>query len=121
MKKNIKNLWVKALRSGEFAQTQGQLELNGSYCALGVLSALALINGICTFDERSDGGRFDNRRTTLSYNVMNWAGIRNYLVQGAGLVKFVEKGKESSIAELNDEGCDFIEIANLIEKSWKEL
>lgn len=121
MKKNIKDLWIKALKSGEFDQTQGHLELNGRYSALGVLSVLALINGICTYDERSDGGRFDGRMSSLSYNVMNWAGIKNYLDPGAGLVRFMQSGNERSIAEINDEGSDFKEIARLIEKKWKDL
>jgi hypothetical protein len=121
MKKNIKDLWVKALKSGEFNQIQGQLEKDGKYCALGILWVLALVNGICTYDERSDGGRFDNRRSTLSYNVMNWAGIKNFLDPGAGVVKFMHKGKGRSISEMNDHGSDFNEIARVIEKKWKEL
>jgi hypothetical protein len=56
MKREIAELWSKALRSGEFKQTTGQLEKDGKYCACGVLAAIALTEGICTYDV---GGKFD--------------------------------------------------------------
>lgn len=39
MEKEIKDKWVKALRSGEYKQGSGQLfcNVNNSYCCLGVL------------------------------------------------------------------------------------
>ena len=46
--------WVKALNSGEFKQ--GQMRLydpeKNSYCCLGVLCDLALVEGVCSYDER---------------------------------------------------------------------
>jgi hypothetical protein len=40
MKPDIKERWIKALRSGEYKQTAGRLDRNGSYCCLGVLCEL---------------------------------------------------------------------------------
>lgn len=121
MNEKIKNLWVKALRSGEFEQGYGCLEKKGKYCALGVLSVLALLDGECTYSEDEVCGRFDNKKFFLSYNVMRWAGFKAFLNEGKGKSPIKFKGKLTSIAELNDEGKSFKELANIIEKIWKEL
>jgi hypothetical protein len=134
MKKDIKELWVKALRSGEFKQCIGHLESNGKYCALGVLAALAMLDGYCTFKPDKGFGRFDNKYKTLSYTIMEWAGIasdeeeddegkeyKRFLHPGAGAVKFLNKGKETSIMKLNDSGKSFNELADIIDIHWRDL
>lgn len=119
MKKDIKKLWVKALRSGEFKQGKGFLENEGQYCALGVLSLLSLVDGQCTYNIQGSVGTFDNCKFSLSYNTMVWAGIAieddAFLERGAGAVKFIYKGKETSIQELNDSGITFKKLATIIE------
>lgn len=122
MKKEIAQLWCKALRSGEFKQIRGQLEKGDGHCALGVLALLALENSICTYDK---GGKFDGRWQTLSYGIMNWAGIAQfddqYLEKGAGRVQFTMNGRNTSLADLNDSGASFDAIADVIEKHWREF
>jgi hypothetical protein len=122
MKREIAELWAKALRSGEFKQTTGQLEKNGKYCACGVLAAIALTEGICTYDV---GGKFDGRWLSLSYNIMDWAGIAQYdeafLELGSGYVPFELKGKLTSISNLNESGMSFDKIADIIDKHYKEF
>lgn len=51
MKKDIKDKWIAALRSGEYDQTKGVLrreddEGRASYCCLGVLCELARLDGV---------------------------------------------------------------------------
>lgn len=120
MNKKVKNLWVKALRSGEFHQGKGYLEKEGRYCALGVLSVLALIEGQCTYNTEGDLGKFDNKKFSLSFNVMRWAQIaqagERYLDSQEQKVKICFRGKTTTLADLNDEGLTFSQIANLIEK-----
>jgi hypothetical protein len=123
-----KNLWIKALKSGEFEQIRGRLHDGQGYCVLGVLAALAMNEGVCTFGPRNV---FDGRSSTLSYNIMKWAEIglddeldeldekQPYLQPGAGQIKLKYKGKETSIAELNDSGLSFEQIAEVIEKYWR--
>ena len=120
MNQRVKKLWVCALRSGEFKQGKGFLSKNGKYCALGVLSVLAMLEGECTYSEDNGVGRFDNRRFRLSYNVMKWAGIaqegeRFLNPQELGIV-IKMRNKESTILELNDSGKKFSDIASIIEK-----
>ena len=40
MNKDIKTLWVAALRSGDYEQAQGVLKRDGGFCCLGVLCDL---------------------------------------------------------------------------------
>jgi hypothetical protein len=119
MNQRVKKLWVCALRSGEFKQGKGFLSRDGKYCALGVLSVLAMLEGECTYSEDNGVGRFDNRRFRLSYNVMKWAGIaqegeRFLNPQELGVLLKLKK-KETSILELNDNGKSFSQIARIIE------
>jgi len=120
MDQRIKKLWIKALLSGEFKQCKGHLSKNGQYCALGVLSVLALLDGVCTYNEEDGVGLFDNRKFLLSYNVMKWANIaqekERFLDPDEHSVKINIKGKWTSVMELNDEGKSFKEIASLIER-----
>jgi hypothetical protein len=119
MDQRIKKLWIKALRSGEFKQCRGQLCKDDKYCALGVLSILALLEGVCTFDEVDGVGLFDHRRFTLSFNVMKWAGIaqedEKFLDHEEHKVIIFVNDLKTTILELNDSGKTFKEIANYIE------
>lgn len=36
MKTEARQMWVDALRSGEYSQTEGELQYRGEYCCLGV-------------------------------------------------------------------------------------
>jgi hypothetical protein len=111
MHSRIKKLWVKALRSGEFNQGIGFLELNGKYCALGVLSVLCMLEGECTYDLENGTGKYDNKKLSLSLNTMRWAGIaqedENYLDPKAGNVELYFRNKKTTISNLNDEGKSF--------------
>jgi len=122
MKREIKDLVVKALKSGEFKQGKGRLDDGHRYCVLGVIASLALCEGICTYDK---GGKYDGRKESLSFNTMKWAGIaqfdEQYLEPGAGFVKFTLNGKETTLAALNDSGKSFVELAAIIEKNWEDL
>lgn len=125
MKREIMKIWVEALKSGEFEQCKGKLEKNGNYCALGVLSVLALVNGQCTYNDLGNGGRFDNKRFSLSYNVMKWAGIaqdeERYFKKSCQKVEIVFKGQVTTIAALNDRGMSFFDIAKIIKANWQHL
>jgi len=120
MDKRVKKLWIIALRSGEFKQCKGHLENDGSYCALGVLSVLALLEGICTYNVDGKNGKFDNRQFRLSYNIMKWAGIaqddEKYLISDEQKILLIINKRRTSIVDLNDEGKTFIQLANIIER-----
>lgn len=108
MKKRIKKLWLKALRSGKYKQGKGCLRADRKYCCLGVLcDVYAKEKG-----ERwgaSDDARFYSMHGeihVLPTPVMRWAGLNDSN-------PFL--GDENA-APLNDNGTSFKKIANLIEK-----
>jgi hypothetical protein len=115
MKKSIMKKWVAALRSGEFEQGTEALERYGKYCCLGVLSALASVEGVCDIEKKDDGEyAYDGRTGCLPASVMKWAGIK-----GANDNCKLPDGTHLTI--LNDNGTPFTEIANLVEANYKDL
>lgn len=109
MNKKIKKQWISALRSGKYKQGQKKLcygNQNGTrYCCLGVLSLLAVENGVCS------------RRTAFAKNesltpsVSTWSGIQTNEPQ------IVYNGGNRYLTSLNDdEKLSFNELADLIEK-----
>lgn len=116
MKQEIKEKWLKALRSGEYSQTKGVLRDANGFCCLGVL---------CDLHQKEtpnakwvdDNIRFynDGKMIThgiLSEKVMEWSGLNNTnpSVFDNMNLKFIP------LATLNDDGRTFNAIANLIEK-----
>jgi hypothetical protein len=112
MNDNMK-LVVKALRSGEYAQTQAALQDKNGYCCLGVMCAVfekelgrKLRRTVST--GHMYGGDLDDQE-----GVQRWVGLNNYL----GNSNF-----KSTLAELNDhEGYTFLEIADFIESEPEGL
>lgn len=125
MNPEIKEQWIKALRSGEYKQGIGQLHYrtkNGSsqFCCLGVLCDLAKQAGIV----QEFGSSEDTTGVSVSYEIgaapSGWRKT-TYLPQAvvtwAGLpCKNPEVGAVS-LAGRNDDGETFEEIANAIERN----
>ena len=116
MDKRIKELWIDALKSGEYKQTDSRLRRSTGYCCLGVLCDLH-------HKENPDDGywRVHDEYDYMSYcckeyeyisstrlprTVQKWAGLQydNPVIQGTPL------------SNLNDNGKKFPEIADLIEQ-----
>lgn len=123
MNPEVKDKWVKALRSGDYKQTSGQLRDHNGYCCLGVLCEL--------YREETKRGGWDKLQrdqastpVRVGYkvggymsvvlpppSVIGWSGLGSSNPE----VKF--DGKVTSLPELNDSGKTFEEIADVIEKS----
>lgn len=109
----VYELWVKALRSGKYKQTQGQLRNEEAtedrwkassktytgFCCLGVLCDLAIKDGgLGPWDEQGGIDSCDDVPPTM----MKWMGLENDMM--------------GHLIELNDdEGLSFDEIADVIE------
>lgn len=140
MKAEVKELWLKALRSGEYKQGTGQLvEVLDSgvrrYCCLGVLCDVAVKNGLeLVVNEDEDGVTYDRQGALLPRRVVDWAELRDALnsigarfrldeledgATGAEFAIYVDPdgtGSPEDLAGLNDSGNSFLKIADLIEK-----
>lgn len=104
-REEVLRLWVDALRSGKYRQTEGGLRDAQGYCCLGVLCDLA----------RKDGGP--------SWRV-NIFGLREYMGSDALLpspvAEFVglTESQQVQISKRNDSGETFRQIADYIEATY---
>jgi hypothetical protein len=142
LKPQVKQLWLEALRSGNYAQCPGKLaDGRGGHCCLGVLSELAVQEGVVTKEveehtyETLDGGLgigysvHYGRYMASNYlprEVAEWAFEpfdetsaywENPRVNDPRPVNHpLRNGQNTDLANLNDEGLTFHEIADVIEK-----
>ena len=127
MDANVKQLWISALRSGEYGQAIGVLHStqDDTYCCLGVLCEVAIKNGVyLDVDHGSQSTRYNNHTAALPYDVMKWSGLgsdsgelEHYLHS-----KVAYEGERevfTCLAQLNDEGSfDFNQIADIIDNQF---
>ena len=108
-----RKLWVDALRSGKYQQTQGYLHTKSGFCCLGVacdvyqaevgdLTVACLYNNIISYD---------------SYTAYLPSKVKNWL----GLTTSFGDYNARSLALDNDTGLTFAVIANLIESEVNGL
>src|ERR1017187_5380377 len=125
----IISTWLKALRGQlptEYKKVTCSLckvtatgKLRG-HCCLGVLSDLAAKAGIIDMpDFERDFAYdvwYDGCNSELSYTILHWAGLNG------SLGEFVNsRGTEVSLAEYNDHGKSFKQIADIIESKPEGL
>jgi len=80
MNPEIKQLWVDALRSGDYNQTTGVLHDGFGYCCLGVLCDLAVKAGVVSeVDPNGIAHRavYDGADLILPNTVREWAGLES--------------------------------------------
>lgn len=113
MNSTIKQRWVAALRSGEYAQGKSVLRnQDNQYCCLGVLTDLYA-------KEFNISWKYDDDNN--SYALTNEAfGSSTYLIpsviQWAELSSFNPIVQDFTLSYMNDSGKTFEEIADAIEK-----
>jgi hypothetical protein len=111
VKKEIKKLWVGALRSGEYKQTTGKLRDGDAFCCLGVLCNLHAQAHPEIAAKQKDKTHYMGFEEVLPSVVREWAGMtyRNgdHVVIGNRLAE---------LSHHNDAGRSFEEIANAIEE-----
>lgn len=116
MNKRIAARWVERLRSGEIPQGVRHLgAVDGKRCCLGVLCDIAVEDGVIEAPAISEAGRLDSPSPSLSYagfdslphpSIYRWSGIA--------------EGFAQYLAEMNDAGATFEQIADLIEAEYAE-
>jgi len=99
----LKQKWLEALRSGEYKRTSGVLANEDGYCCLGVLE--------CVAEQAIELHKYDPSRSA-SYPSLAF-------FERHGIIDEIYKdGMPVSrhLAELNDSGVIFSDIANVIER-----
>lgn len=105
--KNNIRAWVAALRSGEFAQGKDLLRKGDNFCCWGVACELHRRTvGTIRWDE----GRFGIGISMPPQLVHNWLGAEG------GTSQLSDKGL--SLADMNDAGYSFSQIADIIEREY---
>lgn len=115
MKKEIAEKWIAALESGEYEQGQGSLRKDGKFCCLGVLCEVAIQEGVevtVTHNSEIDKYYYEGNGAVLPETVLDWADM--YSVWG----RF---GDGDDLADLNDAGVSFADIANVIRENVEKL
>lgn len=107
-RREVYDLWIEALRSGEYRQGRGRLRnVTGTeFCCLGVLCDLAVKDGGQQWDAASYGPGFDGHSSNLSLNVQRFMGMT--------------AKQQNRLMQLNDSlayNKSFNEIADYIEKT----
>ena len=133
MKKDIMELWVKALRSGEYEQGRGYLQHDGKFCCLGVLCEV-MIDSDMPLDRQGHYNIINGEKhkimhygsvelgrdqsATLPIEVMKWSDWSLSSINGA--IRF---GDEiTTLTALNDSGeFTFNQIADVIEYFYEDL
>lgn len=119
MKNNIKEEWIAALRSGDYAQGAGKLNRNGEYCCLGVLCDMAAKQGVVEDSiVRQDGNimhRYGYSVAVLPRQVAVWAGLKVHEFSDWEVVGVSIGDYPTTLANLNDSGTTFEAIAGIIE------
>jgi hypothetical protein len=132
MNEEVKSRWLEKLRSGDYAQTPGQLGFvaddgSESYCCLGVLCEIAVEDGIVSRTVSDNGsiyyhdGKYDMvQMHVLTSGVIEWSGIddANPEIDTEGFDVLVDGDSRSyaSLSELNDyANWNFSQIADFID------
>lgn len=123
MKEEVKDLWVGALRSGEYKQTQSVLKNDAGFCCLGVLCDLyqKSVGEGHWFGSTFQDGKDGESDTNLPYEVKSWAGI---LISDPYIRKSEIKRpniERTFLSSMNDEYVPFSQIADVIEAFHNEL
>jgi hypothetical protein len=126
MKKSIKKKWLKALRSGEYQQTTGQLRQGSydgqtSFCCLGVLCNLHAQAHPEIAAQNYDPEHYMGSFGALPLEVVVWAGLDKHATDLEDTeevnIKVTYRDEETTLIKLNDEeGLSFKKIANVIER-----
>ncbi len=114
MKQSVAKAWVKALRSGRYRQHRGKLRSRtGSMCCLGVLCEISKLS---SWDKENN---YAGSSELLPSKVEAWAdmiSMHGALPKGSVGVK-----ANVNLADLNDSRYTFKQLADVIEKYWRQL
>ena len=108
MNPEIRARWTAALRSGDYKRSSGVLRAaNDRFCCLGVLCDLAEKAGVVSGTQAGPFAqwRYDDESAYLPRSIQAWAGLTRQNPQ-------VEDG---GLANLNDDGWSFAQIADAID------
>jgi len=118
MKTEIKDKWVKALRSGEYTQGRGTLRKNDKFCCLGVLCDLYMKEDTNSSWRTKFKDDVEETFNFISGKESKSDTLPNEVVEWCDLDHTNPDTKKGAIAKLNDDGISFEELADIIENEF---
>lgn len=133
MRADVKQLWLEALRSGEYPQTTGTLRDGVGFCCLGVVCDVAVKQGVIPEPIRNSAGWHYGARKKSTHllppAVRRWAGLDETATRkkikvpdpeelGYESEEYAEALRQSALTCLNDNGATFEDIAKIIEEEF---
>lgn len=115
MNKEIRDEWVKRLRSGKYDQGKTYLRHNEQYCCLGILCEMAVEAGVTTVTEIDEKGRYtyNENFAALPLEVQKWSGV------DSDLGDYEDHTHRDFLYRNNDQDLmDFNAIADIIEREF---
>ena len=116
MNKRIKKLWIDALRSGDYKQTDGQLRDANGFCCLGVLCNIHAQEHPEIASNQTDPEKYLGSSGFLPKEVVEWAGLDDVAIKESYSEWSIYYDDCSSLHEENDEGTSFLDISDIIEE-----
>lgn len=104
MDQKLKNEWVENLRSGPYPQSSGRLRSTEGYCCLGVLADVI------------DPSLWLDHKNPYSYVSYEWR-AESMVCSGRLPSNILPDAIQNQLIRMNDEGKDFLEIADWINKN----
>jgi hypothetical protein len=114
MKLEVKEKLIKALRSGEYKQTTGQLKDNDCFCVNGVLCDIAAKDGIGNWNYDTFIVNERGRTILLPFEIAQWASDKP-LDKNAFAESII--ADECCLMGKNDAGMTFPELAEMVESA----
>ncbi len=131
MNRDVKALWLHALRSGDYKQGKDALkrvrvagatgETQAQYCCLGVLCELAVKADVIP-DSRSSNSSGDWHYGDPAKEYTSWSRLPKSVMDWAGLtepdpkIRLALSDEPAPLSRINDFGSSFETIADLIEE-----
>jgi hypothetical protein len=121
LKPQVKQRWLQALRSGKIKQARGKLRReDDSMCCLGVLCNLHAESHPKIAAKQTEKTSYMGNSDLPSVEVLKWA-FKNWNSGFDDEAVFIHStaggfGYSGTLAEKNDNGASFKQIANIIEK-----
>lgn len=116
MKKEIADMWVAELLSGDYIQGTGQLRSNDDkFCCLGVLCNLHAKMHPELAEFQNIKNMYFSAYGLLPEKVLYWADMKH--TDGGYTLNY----ETYSLSVANDNGATFQEIAQIIRENWEKL
>lgn len=104
MKADVKAEWVESLRSGKYEQGITTLRYKDSFCCLGILCEVAFPGRLANYSDNLDYYRVDGSDSAY---------LPLTMIEEVNLTD----EQQRSLAQMNDRGDSFNQIADYIEKN----